>query len=371
MAKRQALSSVGSASAPFRASTVPTLSTRTFVSASASGANPTRTSGSVSVGVTTLPNGVVSSATKTVFVTGAATVTVSPTSTPTEDPSPGGLSTGAKIGLGVAIPLVVIFALAALAFWWFRIRKKKQTPPVAETVEPYNGMPELGEGAFQENKRSELGAGGTEIKKPEAVKYPTEMDAPRTPAVPVFELPNNPSTQNLTPELGPGSPVVRKPVNQVTPSGFQPPWDTGEQDGFMTPPMMANLGHGNGSVNSLALHEQPARATSLHPQKPLHSPQVSVSSTAPPYPSTSPVSPPTASNTLASSDDQELAQLEREMAAVRERKERLREVEALERREEELKRRISSLPGGSGGASPNSGPGGGLGGIGDAVEKTS
>jgi hypothetical protein len=304
---------------------------------------------------------------------GTDTVTAFPTFTitpPTPKPS-GGLSDGAKIGIGVAVPLVALIGVGAFGFWWFRIRKKKpQGQSASYYAEQYTGMPELAGGAVV---RPTGDAGGPpqmhEIKKPDVVygvnnyQRPveaggvpisahtvSEIDGTRLPERSAYDLQNITSTGK--------SPLAanRKPVSgssQTTASGFPAPWESHGQP-YLPTPMMANMG--NSSVTSLhnreasaSSHHVSSATTAVQPSNPSHAspsevrPQDSVSQVG---------SAAGANNVLGVSDDQEIANMEREMAEIKERKERLRQVAELEQREEALKREIEArkkrIGGGSG-----------------------
>ena len=118
-----------------------------------------------------------------------------PTSTST--PSPGasseGLSTGAKIAIGVCVPLGVII-IAVIAFIWWHRRRKAQKAEVAsagqradQSMDPYTGKPELDAGAaVKPDLKQELDA-DSEVRagKPDE---PAELPALETPKTPVAEL---------------------------------------------------------------------------------------------------------------------------------------------------------------------------------------
>ncbi|KAG9234154.1 hypothetical protein BJ875DRAFT_441561 [Amylocarpus encephaloides] len=330
-----------------------------------------------------------------------------PTFTPPSDKNEG-LSTGAKIGIGVAIPLVGLIGIGMFAFWFFHIRKKRKALYAPEYQDTYSGLPELGGGADFPNELAgeatmaqtsdtkkgsilrHLGIGEavavektTGEKTPKAAKYRTassepggvmvsEMDGHSQPPM-TFELPNQPSSKS-------SSPMQRKPAPMVSPgegastSGFPAPWQSTGVEGFAMPAMTANLG--SASTKSLPLQEnKPTSAT--QPQFSITTPRpqqshisqsdsTSASHTLIPHPSrtdspTSMNTPRTAfsapsaqSSSPGTPQDQELATMEREMAAIREKKERLKQVAELEEREEALrigiearKSQMSVVPSGS------------------------
>ncbi|EPE36139.1 hypothetical protein GLAREA_05477 [Glarea lozoyensis ATCC 20868] len=353
--------------------------------ASASATGTSRTFATLPPVVSATNTGAISSGTATRSATGALssgtatgvqntdTVTTFPTFTvtpPTPEPS-GGLSDGAKIGIGVAVPLVALIVVGAFGFWWFRIRKRKpQGQSASNYTEQYTGMPELAGGAVV---RPMGGAGGApqmyEIKKPEVVygannyQRPveaggipisphtvSEIDGTRLPERSAYDLQNTTSTGR--------SPLAanRKPVSgssQTTASGFPAPWESHEHQ-YLPTPMMSNMG--NSSVTSLhnrevsaSSHHVSSATTAVQPSNPSHASPSEVR----PQDSISQVGSATgANNALGVSDDQEIANMEREMAEIKERKERLRQVAELEQREEALKREIEArkkrIGGGSG-----------------------
>ncbi|KAJ5980131.1 hypothetical protein N7481_007429 [Penicillium waksmanii] len=123
----------------------------------------------------------------------------------------GALSTGAKIAIGVCIPMVIII-IAALAFiWWHRrrARAKKDAAAVAAAADegvtssqkdPYAGKPEL-DGETQvdpyksQNREWELDAAGIVVPPVELSALQgnvlTEMPSEKSPDTPQAELPGD------------------------------------------------------------------------------------------------------------------------------------------------------------------------------------
>lgn len=118
--------------------------------------------------------------------------------TSTSEPSSGtlseGLSTGAKIAIGVCVPLGVIILAAIEFIWWHRRRKAQKTQGAYSSVQSgelnldtYTGKPELDAGdAVNPYMKQELDA-GNEVRagQPDA---PAELPALETPKTPVAEL---------------------------------------------------------------------------------------------------------------------------------------------------------------------------------------
>ena len=98
---------------------------------------------------------VASTSSKTPSKTSNTAVQVSQTSSPSPTPAPSsGLSTGAKVAIGVVIPLVVIAALIA-AFFFFR--RRRRTTPQDETVprpHPHNAeLPNTADPYYDDDKK--------------------------------------------------------------------------------------------------------------------------------------------------------------------------------------------------------------------------
>jgi len=248
-------------------------------------------------------------------------------------PSTSGLSSGAKIGIGVTIPLAFIAFAGVGLLWFFRRRRNNRgfefgapethderlpepTSTIAALEEPKDHPPSY-HGLHVE-------AGGTPISEMNQHQHPTTVVASPEPAShelnavageqrhypsqelssdqqrheasgnPVYtghELP----TQPMTPSPTPASPVsspTRKPVPTTaaspgpSSSSFPPPW-----------------GPSGAAEYERGLHIGPAEA--------------------------------------AIAEDQELRELEEEVARVKMQKQRLQELQALEAREDELRRSIA------------------------------
>ncbi|KID85078.1 transmembrane alpha-helix domain-containing protein [Metarhizium guizhouense ARSEF 977] len=63
---------------------------------------------------------------------------------------PGGLSTGAKVAIGVVIPIVAIAALLGAFFWWRKRKHRHQVPPQAAGKSPTPRHAELNGTPFHE-----------------------------------------------------------------------------------------------------------------------------------------------------------------------------------------------------------------------------
>lgn len=118
----------------------------------------------------------------------------SPTSTAPPSPSSEGLSTGAKIAVGVCVPRGTIIIVVIAFIWWHRRRKPQKAPAASSSRQyaepdlgPYTGKPEL-EAAetVKPYFKQELDA-GNEIQpgRPDA---PAELPVLETPERPVAEL---------------------------------------------------------------------------------------------------------------------------------------------------------------------------------------
>ncbi|OOQ90274.1 hypothetical protein PEBR_06130 [Penicillium brasilianum] len=116
------------------------------------------------------------------------------TSEPSQGTSSEGLATGAKIAIGVCVPLGVIIIAAITFIWWHRRRKVRKTKAAYEAVQrggqnldPYTGKPELDAGeVLNPYSKQELDA-DNEVRpgRPDA---PAELPALETPKTPVAEL---------------------------------------------------------------------------------------------------------------------------------------------------------------------------------------
>lgn len=130
--------------------------------------------------------------------------------------STGGLSTGAKIAIGVCIPVGVILMAAIWFIWWHRRRRARaasrteaNTSPSDPTAaaspgDPYLGKPELDASAASHPspkpyEKQELDA-GNEIG-PGVSAVPAELPALQTPTTPQAELPAQKSPDTPQAEL--------------------------------------------------------------------------------------------------------------------------------------------------------------------------
>jgi hypothetical protein len=274
-----------------------------------------------------------------------------------------GLSLGAKIGVGVAIPLVVIL-LAIAAFWCFRRRYHKNRPSVM--ADETHDEPE--------EVQMPVEAGGEPI---------LEMDS-NTETMPrpySFEFENRSSSPQLDSKTGFGSvisglsspmtspttaSIARRTLSPTSPSPFPPPWETDQSEvayHLLQKPL------GSPSLQSPKTQDpqiqspktqspktqspktQSPKTQSSKTQSPrTQSPRTQSPKTRSPKTQSPQIPPPSAQITrpqnlpamsVSRSDDAEILRLEAEVAQVREKKERLRYLSELEAREEELLRNIA------------------------------
>jgi hypothetical protein len=130
---------------------------------------PPSSSSSNSAATTTRPNASFSTST-TISISSSASTATSTNSQPDQE----GLSSGAKIGVGVTIPLVAILISATIGFW-IRHRRRHQysTKSLSQGASPY--LPEL--------PVSEAPQELAEKRGPGSLQYEMEGDPP-----PVAEL---------------------------------------------------------------------------------------------------------------------------------------------------------------------------------------
>jgi hypothetical protein len=228
---------------------------------------------------------------------------------PPNNPSSGGLSSGAKIGIGVAIPLVaIILGLACL--WYFRRRRRNQSPVSGEQqAEKYDGglpepistideLPKALPPSYQlrvgEFGRVPVEAGGTPIHEMNQGFGEGGRGGNR-----VHEHNDGTTGGGQRHELG----AVESQRNESSSpqpsthtSSFPPPWDSNE--GYSCTPSQS------------------------------YSPQVGTAEIG------------TEQRSANVDEDVELRQMEEEMAQVRQRRERLQSMQELEAREEALKKAI-------------------------------
>jgi hypothetical protein len=240
-------------------------------------------------------------------------------------PSTNGLSSGAKIGIGVTIPLAFIAFAGVGLLWFFRRRRNNRgfesgapepTSTIAALEEPkdhppsYHGLPVEAGGtpitemnqhqhpttivASPEPGSHELNAVAGEQRHYPSQELSSDQQRHEASGNPIYtghELPTQPMTTSPTP-ASPVSSPKRKPVSITvaspgpSSSSFPPPWD---------PSGAAEYERG--------LHIGPAEA--------------------------------------AIAEDQELKELEEEVARVKMQKQRLQDLQALEAREDELRRSIA------------------------------
>jgi hypothetical protein len=252
----------------------------------------------------------------------------SPTSASTgNNTSSGEISSGAKIGIGVAIPLIVVL-ISIGVFWYFRQRgKKRVTSELLGQNEDGSRLPE------PTSEISELkGSGGTKYPmgrqavEASSVSINEMGDTTSEARLKVYELPNR--TMGVASPPSSPAPLSKKPVSpRTTPvavvsgesvskaSTFPAPWDHAGGDD-MTPSNPRLVSREAEPVPKF--QKSPGTGGSASP---LYSSQAVASS-------------------AAGIGDDELQKLEKEMAQVKQRKERLQEVQELERKEEELQRTI-------------------------------
>ena len=223
-------------------------------------------------------------------------------------PSPSGLSTGAKIGIGVAVPLVVIALLAGFLLWWFKYRNSQA--PV---------LPEIDDGGLPES----TGPGWVSGTKPVSQPLPAYRgaDAQRkveSGGVPIHEL-------SFTSGAGAGA-----QTQYATRGGRQEmsavPASTRHEMGVQSP-VLASAAVAENSVSPVV-------------------PPVAQSSIAPPWERTAEeefaYGGPASVSLPKTQEELEVERMEQEMAQVKLRKQRLLDVQALEQKEEALKRAIES-----------------------------
>lgn len=211
----------------------------------------------------------------------------------THMPSPGGLSTGAKIGIGVAVPLVVLILLGIGGFLFFRHREKRKLaarnmglPREKEKddgglPENVTSIPELPKHpsysglAIEPNSVHELNVNITNQNDPRVAEIQGtprhEIDEPEAPR---RELSASPAPLAAV--------IARKPVSPTPASVIQAPWEDQGYGAYQTP----------------------------------------------------------GSEPVRTAEDLEIQRLEEEMAQVKLRKERLQSLQLLEEREEALKKTI-------------------------------
>lgn len=191
------------------------------------------------------------------------------------------MTTGAKIGVGVAIPLVVILFTLGIFFY---IRRRRQNHTVNE--KPHNGPPYEADGAPIHELNNTFGA------------------APQLGGNPRHELHGDTSKNKIL--IVNEGPVTSEP----------------------------NFAENKQKANS----REASFPAPWGNQEPSYEQLVLTSSENPPFKVSQRSEETPEVNT--GKEDAELAQLEREMAQVKERRERLEELGALQAREEQLRRTI-------------------------------
>ncbi|KAH8599508.1 autophagy-related protein 27-domain-containing protein [Bisporella sp. PMI_857] len=201
-----------------------------------------------------------------------------------------GLSTGAKVGIGVTIPLLIIIAAVLLGIWWHRKRNKEYDD--GGLPEHINTLSEMQEAsprpppAYLKSPSSVYEISADELQHPAAAAIRHEMATYSK-----RELSQSPLHLH---EIGSAEPSPAMPGKPVSPSSLAsngnmgpsiPPWD--------------NFHENEVSIHQAA-RDEPVRTT----------------------------------------EDIEIQRMEEEMAQVRLRKERLANLERLEQREAELERAI-------------------------------
>ncbi|KAH9220699.1 hypothetical protein DL95DRAFT_455974 [Leptodontidium sp. 2 PMI_412] len=239
------------------------------------------------------------------ITTGKATFNAKPT----------GLSSGAKIGLGVAIPLVAL-AIILGAFLFFRRRRRRASAEIQETHD--GGLPEHISAIPKAEKLppqypgyfSELGG---------SIRVPVhKMDQSHTPAIgsDLHKLNNDPASQRYEMNSD-GTRATGYPTQRHFP-----------------PPPLADDNPETSARGDPISTSFPPPWEDTHGY-PSHSSSVPIESESAPQMSNNPVH-----NSPNIVEDTELRELEREMAQIRDKKERLQQLQALESREEELRRTI-------------------------------
>ncbi|KAG4427844.1 hypothetical protein IFR05_016674 [Cadophora sp. M221] len=274
--------------------------------------------------------GTSSRGTKTSTAAGTSLSTIT-TEESTATAKSSGLSSAAKIGLGVAIPLVILAILLGI-FLFFR-RHRRAPPEIQETHD--SGLPEHISAIPSADKIppqhpghfSELGGG---------VGVPVhEMDQSYTPVMggDLHELNNDPA-----------SPRYELNADGTRATGYH------SQHHFPLPPLPdSNPEPSARGVPISSSFPPPWENTHGYPShSPSHSNLNSIpSESEPPPPAPAPAqqastipAPINNSANKTETEDAELRELEREMAQIRDKKERLQQLDALELREEVLRRTI-------------------------------
>ena len=312
-------SSVGSA--PHRTSSISLpIATTEIVTISKT---PSGVSSSSSVQTLTSTPGTQPLQTPTRTGTGSSSASATATSTtpeatggPANNSSSGSISSGAKIGIGVAVPLVtIIFGLACL--WYFRRRRRNQSPvsgeqqaekndgglpePISTIDELPKALPPSYQSRVGEFGRVPVEAGGTPIHEMNqgfseggrGGNQVEERNDGTTGGGQRHELGAVASQRNES-----SSAVVGQspPQPSTHTSSFPPPWDSNK--GYCYTPSRS------------------------------YSPQVGTAEIG------------TEQRSTNVDEDVELRQMEEEMARVRQRRERLQSMQELEAREEALKKAI-------------------------------
>jgi hypothetical protein len=272
----------------------------------------------------------------------------------TNSSSNSGLSLGAKIGLGVAIPLVLIL-LAIAAFWYFRRRHHKSSSSVTadETHEVDGGQIPVEAGG---QPISEMDS-NTNITNSMPRPYSFEYQNPPSDSKTAFgsDIISGLSSPITSPTT---ASFARRTLSPTSPSPFPPPWETDQSEVAyhllqrpLDSPSLPSPKTEIPQIQSPKTQSSKTRSSKTPSSKTPSSKTPSSKTPSPKTPSPQiQIPPPSAQITrpqnlpamsVSRSDDAELLRLEAEIAQVREKKERLRYLSELEAREEELLRNIN------------------------------
>lgn len=268
----------------------------------------------------------------------------------TNNSSNSGLSLGAKIGIAVAIPVVLIL-LAIAAFWYFRRRHHKNSPSATaeETHEVDGGQIPVEVGG---EPISELDS-NTNITnimpRPYSFEHnqSTTEDSKTAFGSDIISGLPSPMTSPTTASF------ARRTLSPISPSPFPPPWETDQSEVAyhllqrpLGSPSLPSPTSPDTKTQSPQIQspqtQTPKTQSPKTPSPKTPSPKTPSSQIQIPPPSAQIIRPQNlpAAMSASRSEDAELLRLEAEIAQVREKKERLRYLAELEAREEELLRNI-------------------------------
>ncbi|PCG91353.1 Hypothetical protein PENO1_094300 [Penicillium occitanis (nom. inval.)] len=264
-------------------------------------------------------------------ITSAPTTSVSASSLSSSSSQSGGLSTGAKAGIGVAVPLVIIGIL--LGIFWYRRKQRGNKNNVRQRADG-NNIPDMSKRMWSKNFFS------TTFRS-----LPAEADSN-----PIHESDSNPvpssrhlrgsdtTSPPIVYELS-AQPSIRAPPAAVLAS-HRPGQSINEQVSEKNMPTSDRLCRTVvGSPVSLDDSETaPGKGPDTPPSYNLTTPAVVQHQ----YSNYNPEQNPSSSAETANSTDTELLNLEAEMARVREQRERLQHLQFLEEREEQLQKDIEA-----------------------------